>query len=60
MNKKDFCQILNCALFSFDGINENEMLFQYGLNPKFIKAGIKLCDYLKSLNFEHRAERRIK
>ena len=48
MNKKEFCEVLNCALFSFDGVSANEMIFQYGLNPKYVDVGTKLCEFLKS------------
>ena len=54
MNKRDFSQILNCALLSFDGISENEMILQYGLDPKFSNAGTKLCSYLKSIKLKEK------
>lgn len=51
MNKEQFCAILECALLSFEGCDLN-MLYECGFNPTIAGAGIKLCEYLKQLNFE--------
>ena len=50
MNKKQFVTILQVALFNFNGADEKYIL---ELNPEYpfkaVKAGIQLCNYLKSL-----------
>lgn len=48
MDKKEFSTILQCALLSYDGVSENQMIFQYSLDLKLVSTGIKLCNYLKS------------
>lgn len=48
MEKSDFVEILQCALLSFDGISEEELVSKYNLNPKLAKIGLQLCEYLKS------------
>ncbi len=48
MDKQTFTEILECALLSFDGASEQEIIKEYGLKPKLARVGIKLCDYLKS------------
>jgi len=49
VNKQTFACILQCALLSKDGVSENDMIFNYSLNPQLVKIGIKLCDYLNSI-----------
>lgn len=49
MNKEVFCTILEAALFSFDGVSEKELIEKCGIKENLAKAGIKLCDYLKSI-----------
>lgn len=51
MNKITFCTLLECALLNFDGVIEEELIKKYGIDTKLAKAGIKLCEYLKSINF---------
>lgn len=48
MNKEDFVWILQSALLNFDGITQEEMI-ELGARPELVRAGIKLCSYLKSL-----------
>lgn len=47
MNKQEFVTILQSALLTFDGMDADEIM---KLNPeydfKYVKIGIKLCDYL--------------
>lgn len=50
MNKRTFMWILQVALLSYDGVSSREMVDVYQINPIIVKAGIKLCDYLKSIN----------
>ena len=38
MNKQTFCLILQVALLSFDKVSENDMIFNYGLNPQLVKV----------------------
>ena len=54
MNKQIFVEILECALLSFGGVSEQELIEKNGLNPKLAKIGCQLCSYLKSkeINFE--------
>ena len=49
MNKKQFCSILQCALFSFDGISIEDMINRYGFRRSFAESGEELCNYLKTL-----------
>lgn len=55
MNKQIFIEILECALLSFDGVQEFELIEQYGLNPSLAKIGVQLCLFLKSkqINIEN-------
>lgn len=48
MNKITFCTILQSALLCFDGVQETELIEQYGLNPELVRIGCQLCSYLKS------------
>jgi len=48
MNKEQFCTILECALLSFDGVTETELIVKYNLNPKIVRIGNQLYFYLKS------------
>ena len=50
MNKKQLITILQSALFYFEGATEQEILNYNCYNPELIKAGIKLVDYLNSIN----------
>ncbi len=47
MEKNNFVEILQVALFAYDNLSEDEII---GLKPDFnkknVKIGIKLCDYL--------------
>lgn len=47
MDKKTFIEILQSALLCFDGVQETELIEQYGLNPKLSKIGVKIYSYLK-------------
>jgi len=47
MDKQTFTEILECALLSFDGVSEQELIEKHGLNHKLADIGIKLCNYLK-------------
>jgi len=49
MNKQTFSTILECALLKFDGVTENDMILNYGLNKQLVSVGCKLCDYLKKI-----------
>ena len=48
MNKQTFATILNVALLSYDGVSENVMIFEFGLDSNLVNTGIKLCNYLKN------------
>jgi len=48
MNKQTFVEILECALLSFDGVQETELIEKYGLTPELARLGVQLCSYLKS------------
>lgn len=48
MNKITFYTILQSALLCFDGIQEIELIENYGLNPELARIGCHLCSYLKS------------
>lgn len=48
MNKATFTWILECALLSFDGVSKEKMI-EFGADEKDAEAGIRLCDYLKSI-----------
>ena len=52
MDKKDFCTILQVALFSFDGATEQEILNYNAYPAKLVRVGIKLCTYLQSIKLE--------
>jgi len=52
MNKDTFCTILESALLSFEGVSKEMMIEEYGLNEAQVKAGIKLCEYLKSIKLQ--------
>jgi hypothetical protein len=56
MNKQTFIEILQSALLSFDGVSKTELIEQYGLNPKLVRVGVRLCDYLKSKQIEVKHE----
>lgn len=50
MDKKQFITTLQVALLSFDGVDEQEInKLNSGYDIKCVKAGIKLSDYLKSI-----------
>lgn len=51
MHKKHFLLILESALLKFGGMEEGEIYSKLGNNGnrKFVLTGLKLCDYLKSL-----------
>ena len=49
MNKEIFLEILQSAIFSFEGMKEKEIVEKTGFDLKIIKIGVKLCDYLKSV-----------
>jgi hypothetical protein len=48
MNKETFCWILEGALLNFEGVQEPELVQQYGFNPELARIGVQLCSYLKS------------
>jgi len=48
MDKQTFTEILECALLSFDGVQETELIEEYGLTPKLARIGVQLCSYLKT------------
>ena len=52
MNKDTFIWILQCALLSWDGMDEYKMVYKYGAEPREARTGIKLCEYLKSIKTE--------
>lgn len=54
MDKQDFTAILQVALWRNDGMSEVEIrqLLANLVNDKTIKAGIKLADYLNSINLK--------
>ena len=47
MDKITFCWILEGALLCFDGVQETELIENYGLNPELARVGVQLCSYLK-------------
>lgn len=49
MDKETFHYILQSAILSFDGVSEDKLVREYGINDKLVRAGISLCEYLKSI-----------
>lgn len=49
MDKNTFHTILQSALLSFDGVSKEIMTGEYELKETQVNAGIKLCEYLKSI-----------
>ena len=49
MDKTTFCIILESALLSFDGVSEEELISKYSIPKNLARAGVNLCDYLKSI-----------
>lgn len=47
MDKQQFIQVLQSALLNWDGIAEQELGKDYGLNPQLVRVGVQLCSYLK-------------
>lgn len=47
MDKQTFTEILECALLSFEGVSDQDIIEKQELNPKLAHIGIKLCSYLK-------------
>jgi len=47
MDKITFCWSLEGALLCFDGVQETELIENYGLNPELARVGVQLCSYLK-------------
>lgn len=47
MNKQQLCEILECCLLAFDGVTEEDMVHEKGLNPAYVKMGISLNNFLK-------------
>ena len=52
MNKQSLGQILEACLLNYEGHGLSELL-QFGIPERFAKAGILLCNYLKSLNIQN-------
>ena len=52
MNKETITSILQACLFSLDEVCFIELVNDKGFTPEIAEAGIKLCDYLKSINPE--------
>ncbi len=52
MDKIIFCTILESALLGFDGVSEEVMVQEYGLKKEAVKAGMELCNYLKSIKLK--------
>lgn len=48
MDKNTFCWILESALLSFDGVQETELITDYGVSPELARIGAQLCSFLKS------------
>ena len=48
MDKQTFVEILQSALLCFDGVQETELIQEYGLNPELARIGVQLCSYLKT------------
>jgi len=48
MDKETFCWILQCSLLAFDEMTKQEMV-EIGASERDAEAGIKLCNYLKSI-----------
>jgi len=48
MDKQTFVEILECALLSFDGVKEQELIEKYSLTPELARVGCQLCSYLKT------------
>ena len=49
MDKETFCWIFESALLAFDGVSLEDMVKNYGIQPKLATAGIKLTKYLKEV-----------
>jgi len=54
MNNKEFTAILQIALWSFEGMSELEIRQHLAklTSNEIIKAGINLCNYLKSIKLK--------
>lgn len=48
MIKKDFCEVLEAALLSFDGVNYETLTKIYLIAPEAARLGIMLCSYIKN------------
>jgi len=46
MDKKEFTNILQVSLFSFDGLGEEEIR-KFKFTEREMKTGIELCKFLK-------------
>ena len=51
MDKQTFCGILRVALLNYDGVTEQQLTQEYKIEPELAKAGIRLCKYLKPIEF---------
>ncbi|OGN61238.1 MAG: hypothetical protein A3F40_04105 [Chlamydiae bacterium RIFCSPHIGHO2_12_FULL_27_8] len=54
MDKQTFNKILECALLSFDGVSEQDIIEKHGLNHKLVKTGVKLSNYLKEKEIKNK------
>jgi len=46
MEKKEFVEILECALLLYDGCSKSTLLIEYGLHPKRILKGKEVLDFI--------------
>lgn len=53
MDKKQLTMILEAVLLANDNVSAKQMHVSYGINPKLAQAGIKLYEYLKTINIEN-------
>lgn len=47
MDRINFLLVLECALLSFQGLTEQEIIKRWNLPPTIIKRGIKIAEELK-------------
>ena len=52
MNREDFYEVLESALLVFDDTSEEYLVKDCGFKRVTSRIGIKLCNYLKTINLQ--------
>ncbi len=52
MNKQQIWVVLECCLLFSDEVDQNTLTHNYGFNEKLVVAGIRLCEYLRTIEME--------